>query len=196
MGKIERGHLRGSGYGEWMERRQTVFCDEVEPVHVDIVDGENVVWARRFGISDVGFFDFYHIGCDCLGSVPRGQSEIQAMLACSALRQVLLEAADTTARETFHLPQVLPHFTYEEDGETLLDGEGQNLAKIFVYEALARTIDRPDRCHGNIRSGVHAKPILQYMLGGVADSQLDFIVDSLHYQGLLTHDDPLVAIAL
>lgn len=194
MGKVERGILNGTGYESWMQRRETVFCDEVEPEHVEMVDGEHVVWANRRGISETGFFDFHHIGCDHLGSVPSGESEIKVLLGCKAVQKVLLSSAEKTAQEVFQLDQILPHFLYIEDDELYLNPHGEKIAGHFVFEALAKTIEEPANCHGNIRSGMHVKPILKHMLGGVADHQIDEILSGLDFQGLVKHDDPFVAV--
>lgn len=195
MGKIERAIVSGSGYGVWMERRETVYCEEVEPVKVEIINGENVVWARRLGISDEGYFDLHHIGCDHLGAVPKGESEIQAMLGCSAVQKVLKDAADTAATEIFNLHQILPYFTYQEGDDTYLDQEGEVVAEKFVTEALFKTVAYPEECFGNIRSGTHITPILQRMLSGVADTQMDIILTRLEQSGEVRRHDPLVLLA-
>jgi hypothetical protein len=196
MGIYERGLIDGSGYQSWMHRRQTIYCDEVDPVQVDFVNGEHVVWARRKGISEQGYFDFYHIGCDCLGDVPFGESEIEAMLGCNAVGQFLVERADDTARDIFHLDQILPYFIYEEGSELQLDDKGEKIAKKFVFEALFKTLADSERCHGNIRTGVHVKPILRRMLGGISDTQLDIILGSLEEEGAITVEDPLVVLPI
>jgi hypothetical protein len=193
MGKVERGILDGSGFEEWMRRREKEFCDEIEPVHVEVVDGENVVWMRRYGISEKGYFDFYHIGCDHLGDVAKGASEIQTMLGCSAVQLFLMDKAKTSVTDQIDL--ILPHFIYQDGKELFLDEQGEALAHNLVLEALVKTIEEPEICHGNIRAGLHAKPILQYMLGGIAESQVDSVVSELYYEGYVMYEDPLVAIA-
>jgi hypothetical protein len=197
MGKIERGALRGTGVGKWIQRRQTEFCDEVEPVEIlDTSSGENVAWVHRRGISDKGFFDMFHIACDHLGPVQRGESEIQALLGCKAVQKVLAEKAISTSRDdNFQIDKILPFFTYREGGELMLDQEGETIAGKFVYEALFKTIAEPDRCHGNIRSGVHVKPMIQVMLGGVAEGQIDIVLEDMRYQGVIEREDPLIYLA-
>ena len=193
MGKVELGILEGSGYEVWMKRREAEFCDAVDPVLVQEVNGENVVWARRTGISETGFFDIHHIGCDCLGPVPKGESEVHAMISCKAVQEFLFSTADVAASQIPHL-QLLPPYIYESNGEVLLEDEGEELAGLFVYNALRKTVDQADACHGNIRSGVHMNPILQYMLGGLADHQLEDIIDILHYQGHVVRESKFVEI--
>lgn len=195
MSKVERGILNGTGYEAWMRRREAEFCDEVEPAHVDIIDGDHVVWARRSGISEAGYFDFYHIGCDHLGAVQKGESEVQTMLGCEAVQSVLFGSAQKASQEILGLSQVLPKFVFEENGEYYLNEHGEELASLFVFEALAKTIEEPDVCRGNIRSGMHVKPILRQMLGGIAEEQIDEILSGLEFQGTIIHDDPFIAIA-
>jgi len=195
MGKIERGVLDGSGYESWMYRRQDQFCDEIEPAQVYVVDGENVVWAQRQGISGNGYFNFFHIGCDHLGDVPQGESEIEAMIGCAAVQKVLFETAAMTADNVFHLKQIIPEFIYEEREERYLDVDGERLAERFIHEALIKTIEKPEICQGNIRTAMHIKPVLQYMLGGVAETQVEILADKLESKGLASHDGPFISLA-
>jgi hypothetical protein len=194
MGKVEKRILLGSGYETWMRRRQFEFHDSVDPVHVQEIDGCHVVWARREGISQNGPFNFYHIGCDHLGPVPKDESEIQAMLGCSAVQKYLLSSAEIAANETFQLDRILPPFLVVEDDGLYLDGEGEIIASNFVFEALAKTIGEPERCQGNIKTGLHVKPVLSFMLGGVAESQVEEILAGLEFQGIIKQDDPFVEI--
>jgi hypothetical protein len=195
MGKVERGILNGTGYEAWMQRREHEFHDYVDPVHVEEIDGCHVVWARREGISDFGPFDFYHVGCDHLGPVPRGESEIKAMIGCSALQSYIYKSASISASETFQLDQILPPFLVVEKDELYLDEEGESIASNFIFEALAKTIAEPEKCHGNIKTGVHVKPVLSYMLGGVAQPQIEEILYRLEMNDIIRQDDPLVKIA-
>ncbi len=195
MGKLEREILRGSGYEEWMLRRENDHLDVVAPVYVEIINGENVVWANRSGVADGGYFNFYHIGCDHLGPVPRGQSEIKAMLECEAVQIFMFEHARAVANDKFQLDKILPSFTYVEEEEVLLDEEGEDIAARFVVDSLVRTITKPDIPQGNIRSGMHVKPIMQFMLGGISESQVDTVVDVLDIQGVVRRADPYISLA-